>query len=110
MIVDVAPTPTTTDAFHAIADAGRRRVLDALGDGEVSVGQLAERLDMRQPQVSKNLAVLRAVGLVEVRVDGRHRWYRLNGPALKPVHDWVRSFERTWNARLDRLDDLLAES
>jgi hypothetical protein len=53
--------------------------------------------------------VLRAVGLVSVRVDGRHRWYRVNGPALKPVHDWVRAFERTWNARLDRLDDVLAE-
>jgi DNA-binding transcriptional ArsR family regulator len=59
--------------------------------------------------VSKHLGVLRAVGLVAVRVDGRHRWYRINGPALKPVHDWVRTFERTWNTRLDRLDDVLAE-
>jgi hypothetical protein len=53
--------------------------------------------------------VLRAVGLVLVRADGRHRWYRINGPALKPVHEWVRAFERTWNARLDRLDDVLVE-
>jgi DNA-binding transcriptional ArsR family regulator len=59
--------------------------------------------------VSKHLGVLRAVGLVLVRNDGRHRWYRINGPALKPIHDWVRSFERTWNERLDRLDDLLTE-
>jgi DNA-binding transcriptional ArsR family regulator len=105
----VAPTPTTTDAFNAVADASRRRLLDALGTEELTVGQLVDRLGLSQPQVSKHLGVLREVGLVEGRVDGRHRWYRVNGPALKPIHDWVRAFERTWNARLDRLDDLLAE-
>lgn len=61
---------------------------------------------MTQPQVAKHLGVLRAVGLVSVRVDGRHRWYRVNGPALQPISDWVRTFARTWNARLDRLDAL----
>ena len=105
----MARTPTTTDAFNAVAEAGRRRLLDALGTGEATVGELVDRLGMTQPQVSKHLGVLRAVGLVSVRVDGRHRWYRVNGPALQPIHDWVRTFERTWNARLDRLDDLLAE-
>jgi DNA-binding transcriptional ArsR family regulator len=105
----VARTPTTTDAFNAVAEASRRQLLDALGDGEATVGDLVDRVGLSQPQVSKHLGVLRAVGLVVVRVDGRRRWYRVNGPALKPVHDWVRSFERTWNARLDRLDDLLAE-
>src|ERR687894_429035 len=87
----MARTPTTTDAFNAVAEASRRDLLDALGTGEATVG------------------VLRAVGLVLVRADGKHRWYRVNGPALKPIHDWVRTFERTWNARLDRLDDLLVE-
>jgi DNA-binding transcriptional ArsR family regulator len=105
----MARTPTTTDAFNAVAEAGRRQLLDALGTGEATVGELVDRLGMTQPQVSKHLGVLRAVGLVSVRVDGRHRWYRVNGPALQPIHDWVRTFERTWNARLDRLDDLLAE-
>ena len=105
----MAPTPTTTDAFNAVADASRRQLLDALGTGEATVGELVDRLGMTQPQVSKHLGVLRAVGLVSVRVDGRHRWYRVNGPALQPIHDWVRTFERTWNARLDRLDDLLGE-
>jgi DNA-binding transcriptional ArsR family regulator len=109
MFSAVAPTPTTTDAFNAIAEPGRRQLLDALGDGEATVGDLVERLGMRQPQVSKHLAVLRAVGVVEVRAEGRHRWYRINGAALKPLHDWVRRFERTWNDRLDRLDDLVAE-
>jgi DNA-binding transcriptional ArsR family regulator len=105
----MARTATTTDAFNAVAEAGRRQLLDALGTGEATVGELVDRLGFTQPQVSKHLGVLRAVDLVSVRVDGRHRWYRVNGPALKPLHEWVRSFEHTWNTRLDRLDDLLAE-
>lgn len=105
----MARTPTTADAFNAVAEASRRELLDALGTGEATVGELVDRLRMSQPQVSKHLAVLRTVGLVLVRVEGRHHWYRVNGPALKPIHDWVRAFERTWNTRLDRLDDLLAE-
>ena len=105
----MARTATTTDAFNAVAEASRRELLDALGAGEATVGELVDRLGLSQPQVSKHLGVLRAVGLVLVRVDGRRHWYRVNGPALRPVHDWVRSFERTWNARLDRLDDVVAE-
>ena len=105
----MARTPTTTDAFNAVAEASRRELLNAIGTGEVTVGELVERLDLSQPQVSKHLGVLRAVDLVRVRTDGRHRWYRVNGMALKPIYDWVRSFESTWNQRLDRLDDLLAE-
>jgi DNA-binding transcriptional ArsR family regulator len=105
----MARTPTTTDAFSAVAEASRRDLLDAMGSGEVTVGELVDRVGLSQPQVSKHLGVLRAVGLVLVRVDGRHHWYRVNGPKLQPIHDWVRRFERTWNVRLDRLDDLLAE-
>ncbi len=108
-MVDVARSATTTDAFSAVAEASRRELLDAIGDGEVTVGELVDRLGLSQPQVSKHLGVLRAVGLVLVRADGRRRWYRVNGAALKPIHDWARSFERTWNVRLDQLDDLLAE-
>jgi DNA-binding transcriptional ArsR family regulator len=105
----MARAPTTTDPFSAIGEPSRRDVLDALGTGEATVGELVERLHLSQPQVSKHLGVLRAVDLVNVRMEGRHHWYRVNGPALKPIHDWVRAFERTWNTRLDRLDDLLAE-
>jgi DNA-binding transcriptional ArsR family regulator len=105
----VARSPTTTDAFNAVAEASRRAILDALGTEEATVGQLVDRLGLTQPQVSKHLGVLREVGLVLVRVEGRHRWYRVNGPALEPIHDWVRTFERTWNTRLDRLDEVLAE-
>jgi DNA-binding transcriptional ArsR family regulator len=105
----VAPTPTTTDAFNAIAESGRRAVLDAIGTTEATVGDLVDRLGFTQPQVSKHLAVLRAVELVSVRADGRRRWYRINGPAIRPVYEWARHFESTWNARLDRLDDVLVE-
>jgi DNA-binding transcriptional ArsR family regulator len=105
----VARTPTTTDAFNAVAEGSRRELLDALGTREATVSDLVHRLGFSQPQVSKHLAVLRAVRLVSVRTDGPRRWYRVNGPALQPVYDWVRTFESTWNTRLDRLDDVLAE-
>lgn len=105
----MARTATTTDAFNAVAEAGRRNLLDAIGADEVTVGDLVDRLGAGQPWVSKHLGVLREAGLVSVRPQGRHRLYSVNGAALKTIHDWVRPFERTWNNRLDRLDDLLAE-
>src|SRR5262245_43191576 len=105
----MARTATTTDAFNAVAEASRRDLLDALQGGEATVGELVDRVGLSQPQVSKHLGVLRAVDLVTVRIDGRRHWYRVNGPALKPIHDWVRAYERTWNTRLDQLDDLLVE-
>ena len=105
----MARTPTTSDAFNAVAEASRRDLLSALGTGEATVGELVDRLGLTQPQVSKHLGVLRVVGLVRVRAEGRQRLYCVNGPALKPIHDWVRSFEQTWNRKLDRLDDLLEE-
>lgn len=105
----MARTATTTDAFNAIAEASRRRLLDAIGTGEATVGELVDRSGLSQPQVSKHLGVLRAVDVVTVRVDGRRRWYRVNGPALKPIHDWVSRYERSWNVSLDRLEDLLNE-
>lgn len=105
----MARTATTTDAFNAVAEPNRRLLLDALADGEMTVSELVERLGLSQPQVSKHLGVLREVDLVLVRVDGKRRWYRINGPALQPIHEWVRNFERTWNQKLDRLDDLLVD-
>ena len=103
----MARTATTSDAFNAVAEGSRRELLDALGAGEATVGDLVELLGLSQPQVSKHLGVLRAVGLVSVRSEGRHRWYRVNGQALRPVYDWIRNFESTWNAKLDLLDDAL---
>jgi DNA-binding transcriptional ArsR family regulator len=105
----MARAATTTDAFNAIAEAGRRDILMAHADGEAAVGEIVARVHMPQPQVSKHLGVLRTVDLVRCRTVGRQRVYRINGAALKPVHDWVRGFEAHWNERLDRLDDLLTE-
>ncbi len=105
----VARAATTTDAFNAVAEPRRRQLLDALANGERSVNDLVAHLDLAQPQVSKHLKVLLEVGLVEVRSEGRRRLYRLNGQPLKPIHDWVIAFERTWNERFDALDAVLAD-
>jgi len=105
----VARAATTTDAFNAVAEPRRRQILDVLAGGEHPVNDLVLALGLAQPQVSKHLRVLRAVGAVEVRRRGRQRLYRLNGRALKPIHDWVKSYERTWSERFDRLDAVLDE-
>jgi len=105
----MARAATTADAFNAIAEPRRRQILDLLASGERPVNDLAEQLGLAQPQVSKHLAVLRQVGLVEVRGVGRQRLYRLNGLPLKPIHDWVRRYEESWSQRFDRLDEVLAE-
>jgi DNA-binding transcriptional ArsR family regulator len=107
--LDVARAATTSDVFNAIAEPVRRDVLEVLADAERPVNDLVTVLGLTQPQVSKHLMVLRSVDLVRARSEGRHRLYRLNGPALRPVHDWVGGFEQHWNARFDRLEDLLAE-
>lgn len=105
----MARAATTTDAFNAVAEPRRRQILDALTDGELAVNDLVSRLGMTQPQVSKHLRVLREVGAVDVRDEGRQRLYRLDGRALKPIHDWVRDFEHTWTQRFDQLDTVLDE-
>jgi DNA-binding transcriptional ArsR family regulator len=105
----MARAATTADAFNAVAEPRRRRILDLLADGERPVNDLVTRLDLAQPQVSKHLRVLREVGLVEVREKGRQRMYRLNGRPLKPIHDWVKDYERSWSERFDRLDVVLEE-
>ena len=103
----MARAPTTTDAFNAVAEPRRRQILDALAAGERPVNDLVTRLGLTQPQVSKHLKVLREVGLVDVRDEGRRRIYRLNGRSLKPIHDWVKTYERAWDERFDALDEVL---
>ena len=103
----MARAATTTDAFNAVAEPRRREILDLLAGGERPVNDLVALLGLPQPLVSKHLRVLREVGAVNVRADGRQRLYRLNGNALKPIHDWVKEYERTWSERFDRLDDVL---
>jgi DNA-binding transcriptional ArsR family regulator len=105
----MARAATTTDAFNAVAEPRRRQILDVLAGGERPVNDLVDALGLAQPQVSKHLRVLREVGAVDVRGDGRQRLYRLNGHALKPIHDWVKEYERTWTERFERLDDVLED-
>src|ERR687895_628529 len=105
----MARAATTTDAFNAVAEPRRRQILDLLAGGERPVNDLAGLLGLAQPQVSKHLRVLREVGAVDVRNEGRRRLYRLNGHALKPIHDWVKEYERTWAERFDQLDAVLDE-
>jgi DNA-binding transcriptional ArsR family regulator len=105
----MARAATTTDAFNAIAEPRRRQILDVLAGGERPVNDLVRELGLGQPQVSKHLRVLREVGAVDVRDEGRRRLYRINGHALKPIHDWVSAYERTWSERFDELDVVLGE-
>lgn len=109
MVTRMARVATTTDAFNAVAEPRRRQILDVLAGGERPVNDLVERLGVSQPLVSKHLRVLRAVGLVDVRDEGRQRIYRLNGRSLKPIHDWVKNYEKAWAERFDRLDVVLEE-
>jgi DNA-binding transcriptional ArsR family regulator len=101
--------PTTSDAFNAVAEPQRREILGLLAGGERSVNDLAAALKIRQPQASKHLGVLLEVELVSVRVEGRRHFYRLNAEKLKPIHDWVKAFERFWTESFDRLDEYLKE-
>lgn len=105
----MARAATTTDAFNAVAEPRRRQILDVLADGERRVSDLVGLLAVRQPQVSKHLRVLREVGLVQVREEGRERIYRLDGRALQPIHEWVSNYERMWSERFDALDEVWEE-
>jgi DNA-binding transcriptional ArsR family regulator len=109
MMGAMARAATTADAFNAVAEPRRRQILDVLAGGERPVNELVRELGLAQPQVSKHLRVLREVGAVEVRGDGRQRVYRLNGHALKPIHDWVKNYERSWSERFDQLDAVLED-
>ncbi len=105
----MARAATTADAFNAVAEPRRRQILDLLAGGERPVNDLVRLLGLAQPQVSKHLRVLREVGAVDVRGEGRQRLYSLNGQALKPIHDWVKGYERIWTERFDALDLVLDE-
>src|SRR5918994_2026117 len=105
----MARAATTTDVFNAVAEPWRRDILGALAGGERPVNDLVDELGLAQPQVSKHLRVLREVGAVNVRDDGRRRLYRLNGRALKPIHDWVSGYEELWSERFEAIDEVLGD-
>ncbi len=109
MILRMARAATTTDAFNAVAEPRRRRILDLLAGGERSVGELVERIGLSQPLVSKHLRVLREVGLVRVRDDGRQRLYRLDAGPLRSIADWLGPFERAMSERFDLMATVIDE-
>ncbi len=102
----MARAATTLDIFNAVAEPRRREILDVLGDGrERAVNDVVEAVGIPQPSVSKHLAVLLKVGVVTVSRNGQMRMYRLNGSGLKPVHDWVKSYEHYWTHQMDRIKE-----
>ena len=101
----MARAATTLDPFNAVAEPKRRRVLETLAHGEMSVSDVVGRLGWPQPMVSKHLGVLKEVGLVTARRDGRQRLYSVNGERLKTIHDWAQMFEKFWSHQLLRIKD-----
>jgi DNA-binding transcriptional ArsR family regulator len=96
---------TTSDAFNAVAEPRRREILNCLALEERSVGDIVARLGLDQPSVSKHLRVLRDVRLVKVRRHGRHMFYRTNADAIRPLHEWTKTFERFWAHQLSRIKE-----
>ena len=105
-IPDMARAATTSDAFNAVAEPRRRDILNYLALQERAVGDIVLNLGMEQPSVSKHLGVLRRVGLVRVRRNGRHMFYRTNAEAIRPLHEWTKTFERLWQHQLGRVREL----
>jgi DNA-binding transcriptional ArsR family regulator len=105
----MARLATTSDVFNAIAEPQRREILNLLALRERSVNDIAARMNVAQPRISKHLRVLRQVNLVSMRGAGSQRLYRASGAGLKPIHDWTKTFERHWTESLDRLDHYLRD-
>jgi DNA-binding transcriptional ArsR family regulator len=93
--------------FAALGDPSRLQIVELLRLRPFAVGDIAERLGIRQPQVSKHLRVLREASVVDVEPVARHRIYHLRGETFEEIGSWVDSFEALWDARLDSLETLL---
>jgi len=105
MLKSMARAATTSDAFNAVAEPRRREILNYLILQERAVGDIVVSLGLNQSSVSKHLQVLRNVGLVHVRRNGRHKLYRTNAEAIKPLHEWTKQFERFWQHQLNRIKE-----
>jgi DNA-binding transcriptional ArsR family regulator len=105
----MARAATTSDAFNAVAEPRRREILTYLALRERAVGDIVAMLRIDQPSVSKHLRVLRDVGLVRMRCDGRHKFYRTAAEVIRPLHEWAGTFERYWNHQLNRVKERAEE-
>ena len=101
---------TTSDAFNAVAEPRRRDILSFLALSERPVGDIVDALGLEQPSISKHLRVLKDVGLVHVRRQGRQMLYRTNAEAIRPLHEWTETFERFWQHQLQRLKERVEAS
>jgi DNA-binding transcriptional ArsR family regulator len=101
----VARAATTSDAFNAVAEPRRRDILSFLALQERPVSEIVAGLGLEQPSVSKHLRVLREVGLVDARRNGRQIFYRTNAEAIRPLHEWTETFERMWRHQLSRIKE-----
>ena len=101
----MARAATTSDAFNAVAEPRRREILDLLAQGERPVGEIVVMLHLEQPSVSKHLRVLKDVGLVDARREGRNMLYRTNAEAIRPIYEWTKTFERLWSHQLIRVKE-----
>jgi DNA-binding transcriptional ArsR family regulator len=101
----MARASTTSDAFNAVAEPRRREILTYLAGAERPVGEIVTALGVEQPSVSKHLRVLRDVGLVRMRCQGRQKLYRTNAEAIRPLHEWAGTFERYWQHQLNRVKE-----
>jgi DNA-binding transcriptional ArsR family regulator len=101
----MARAATTSDAFNAVAESRRREILKYLAVEERPVGDIVIALRLEQPSVSKHLRVLRDVGLVRMRREGRRKLYRTNALAIRPLHDWTSEFERFWRHQLNQVKE-----
>ena len=101
----MARASTTSDVFNAVAEPRRREILGLLVIKELPVGDIVALMKLDQPSVSKHLRVLRDVGLVHVRRNGRHKLYRTNAQGIKPLHEWAETFERYWTHQLNRVKE-----
>ena len=101
----MARAATTSDAFNAVAEPRRRDILNYLAMQERSVSEIVDAMEMEQPSISKHLKVLKDVGLVEVRREGRQMLYKVNAMAIQPLHKWTGTFERLWNHQLLRIKE-----
>jgi DNA-binding transcriptional ArsR family regulator len=105
----MARAATTSDAFNAVAEPRRRDILNYLALQERPVGDIVAALKLEQPSVSKHLRVLKDVGLVRARRDGRQMLYRVNADAIRPLHEWASTFERLWRHQLHKLKERAEE-
>src|SRR5205823_13755878 len=105
LFLSMARAATTSDAFNAVAEPRRREILEYLAQHERPVGDIVIALKLEQPSVSKHLRVLRDVGLVRVRRNGRQMFYQANAEGIRPLHEWTKTFERLWAHQLTRVKE-----